>query len=152
MPYNWAPMGDGSARLIPRQYVKNIEWEAPGPKLMHVYPATEGPITRIWPLDWQWPRRLYPQRRGEPIEPAYRPATDGRGRPHGRAHVYAHPRSVRHQDADATGMGEPGGKVKGQLPNDRWGYFSQVGGNWTRKGQRADPLPRVCKVFSRLRK
>ena len=29
-------------------------------------------------------------------------------------------------------MGEPGGKVKGQLPNDRWGYFSQVGGNWTR--------------------
>jgi Xaa-Pro aminopeptidase len=30
-------------RLIPRQYVKNIDWEAQGRKLMHVYPATHGP-------------------------------------------------------------------------------------------------------------
>lgn len=43
MPYNWAPMDDGSARLIPRQYVKNIDWEAQGRTLMHVYPATHGP-------------------------------------------------------------------------------------------------------------
>ncbi|MDR6192549.1 DNA-binding transcriptional LysR family regulator [Agrobacterium pusense] len=43
MPYNWAPMDDGGARLIPRQYVKNIDWEAQGRSLMHVYPATHGP-------------------------------------------------------------------------------------------------------------
>lgn len=43
MPYNWAPEEDGSARLIPRQYVKDIDWEAQGRKLMHVYPATYGP-------------------------------------------------------------------------------------------------------------
>ena len=43
MPYNWAPMDDGSPRPIPRQYVPDIDWEAQGRKLMHVYPATHGP-------------------------------------------------------------------------------------------------------------
>ncbi|CAN7203338.1 Xaa-Pro peptidase family protein [Rhizobium leguminosarum] len=43
MPYNWSPMPDGGARLIPNQYVKDIDWEAQGRKLMHVYPATHGP-------------------------------------------------------------------------------------------------------------
>ncbi|QJS26373.1 aminopeptidase P family protein [Rhizobium ruizarguesonis] len=43
MPYNWSPMEDGGARLIPHQYVKDIDWEAQGRKLMHVYPATHGP-------------------------------------------------------------------------------------------------------------
>ncbi|TQX85169.1 MULTISPECIES: M24 family metallopeptidase [Rhizobium] len=43
MPYNWSPMPDGGARLIPSQYVKDLDWEAQGRKLMHVYPATEGP-------------------------------------------------------------------------------------------------------------
>lgn len=43
MPYNWSPMPDGGARLIPQQYVKDIDWEAQGRKLMHVYPATHGP-------------------------------------------------------------------------------------------------------------
>jgi Xaa-Pro aminopeptidase len=36
-------MPDGGARLIPQQYVKDIDWEAQGRKLMHVYPATHGP-------------------------------------------------------------------------------------------------------------
>ncbi|WP_062207192.1 Xaa-Pro peptidase family protein [Aureimonas sp. AU12] len=43
MPYNWAPMPDGGARLIPHQYVEDADWEAQGRKLMHVYPATHGP-------------------------------------------------------------------------------------------------------------
>lgn len=43
MPYNWAPMPDGGARLIPRQYVPDADWEAQGRTLMHVYPATHGP-------------------------------------------------------------------------------------------------------------
>ncbi|MEZ0214163.1 MAG: M24 family metallopeptidase [Xanthobacteraceae bacterium] len=43
MPYNWSAMPDGGARLIPRQYVQDIDWEAQGRKLMHVYPATHGP-------------------------------------------------------------------------------------------------------------
>jgi Xaa-Pro aminopeptidase len=43
MPYNWSPMEDGGARVIPNQYVKDIDWEAQGRKLMHVYPATHGP-------------------------------------------------------------------------------------------------------------
>ncbi|ROR09866.1 M24 family metallopeptidase [Erwinia sp. JUb26] len=43
MPYNWSAMPDGEARLIPQQYVRDIDWEAQGRKLMHVYPATHGP-------------------------------------------------------------------------------------------------------------
>ncbi|MBY5440178.1 M24 family metallopeptidase [Rhizobium leguminosarum] len=43
MPYNWSPMPDGAARLIPNQYVRDLDWEAQGRKLMHVYPATHGP-------------------------------------------------------------------------------------------------------------
>ncbi|ADU68523.1 M24 family metallopeptidase [Pantoea sp. At-9b] len=43
MPYNWSPLPDGGARLIPQQYVRDIDWEAQGRKLMHVYPATYGP-------------------------------------------------------------------------------------------------------------
>ncbi|KGD74869.1 Xaa-Pro dipeptidase [Tatumella morbirosei] len=43
MPYNWSPMPDGGARLIPHQYVRDVDWEAQGRKLMHVYPATHGP-------------------------------------------------------------------------------------------------------------
>ncbi|MBY3363577.1 M24 family metallopeptidase [Rhizobium laguerreae] len=43
MPYNWSPMEDGGARLIPNQYVRDLDWEAQGRKLMHVYPATHGP-------------------------------------------------------------------------------------------------------------
>lgn len=43
MPYNWSPADDGGARLVPRQYVPDADWEAQGRKLMHVYPATHGP-------------------------------------------------------------------------------------------------------------
>ena len=43
MPYNWAPNEDGGPRLVPRQYVPDEDWEARGRKLMHVYPATDGP-------------------------------------------------------------------------------------------------------------
>jgi len=43
MPYNWAAMDDGSARLIRRRHVKNIDWEAPGRKLMHVYRRRKAP-------------------------------------------------------------------------------------------------------------
>ena len=43
MPYIWEPMPDGSPRLVKRQYVKDIDWEAQGRKLMHVYPAQYGP-------------------------------------------------------------------------------------------------------------
>jgi Xaa-Pro aminopeptidase len=43
MPYNWEAMPDGGPRLVPRQYVPDADWEAQGRKLMHVYPATNGP-------------------------------------------------------------------------------------------------------------
>ncbi|WP_421505951.1 M24 family metallopeptidase [Erwinia rhapontici] len=43
MPYNWSPMPDGTARLIPQQYVPDADYEAQGRRLMHVYPATHGP-------------------------------------------------------------------------------------------------------------
>lgn len=43
MPYNWSTADDGGPRLIKRQYVRDIDWEAQGRKLMHVYPATHGP-------------------------------------------------------------------------------------------------------------
>jgi Xaa-Pro aminopeptidase len=43
MPYNWSTADDGGARIIPRQYVPDPDWEAQGRKLMHVYPATDGP-------------------------------------------------------------------------------------------------------------
>ncbi len=43
MPYNWASADDGGARLVPRQYVPDADWEAQGRKLMHVYPAVNGP-------------------------------------------------------------------------------------------------------------
>ncbi|WP_413989153.1 M24 family metallopeptidase [Labrys okinawensis] len=43
MPYNWSAMPGGEARLIPQQYVKDVDWEAQGRRLMHVYPATYGP-------------------------------------------------------------------------------------------------------------
>jgi len=43
MPYIWEPMPDGSPRLVKQQYVKDIDWEAQGRKLMHVYPAQYGP-------------------------------------------------------------------------------------------------------------
>jgi Xaa-Pro aminopeptidase len=43
MPYIWAPMDDGSPRPVKRQYVRDIDWEAQGRKLMHVYPAQYGP-------------------------------------------------------------------------------------------------------------
>ncbi len=43
MPYNWNANEDGSPRLIPYQYVPDADWERQGRKLMHVYPATNGP-------------------------------------------------------------------------------------------------------------
>jgi len=43
MPYIWAPMDDGSPRPVKRQYVRDIDWEAQGRKLNHVYPAQYGP-------------------------------------------------------------------------------------------------------------
>lgn len=43
MPYIWAPMDDGSPRPVKRQYVKDVDWEAKGRKLTHVYPAQYGP-------------------------------------------------------------------------------------------------------------
>lgn len=43
MPYNWSPAPDGGARLVPSQYVPDADWEAQGRKLMHVYPAVNGP-------------------------------------------------------------------------------------------------------------
>lgn len=43
MPYNWSTADDGGARLVPRRYVPDADWETQGRKLMHVYPATHGP-------------------------------------------------------------------------------------------------------------
>lgn len=43
MPYNWAPNDDLSAVEIPEQYVPDVDFEATGRKLMHVYPAVAGP-------------------------------------------------------------------------------------------------------------
>lgn len=43
MPYNWTSGDDGGAILVPRQYVPDADWEAQGRKLMHVYPAVNGP-------------------------------------------------------------------------------------------------------------
>ncbi|MDQ8022301.1 MAG: Xaa-Pro peptidase family protein [Moraxellaceae bacterium] len=43
MPFNWEAMPDGEPRQVKRQYVRDIDWEAQGRKLMHVYPATHGP-------------------------------------------------------------------------------------------------------------
>ncbi|MDR3485625.1 MAG: Xaa-Pro peptidase family protein [Bradyrhizobium sp.] len=43
MPYMWAAMPDGGPRPIQRQYVPDVDLEAQGRKLMHVYPATHGP-------------------------------------------------------------------------------------------------------------
>jgi Xaa-Pro aminopeptidase len=43
MPYNWAAAEDGGPRLIGKQYVKDVDWEAQGRTLNHVYPATHGP-------------------------------------------------------------------------------------------------------------
>jgi Xaa-Pro aminopeptidase len=43
MPYNWSPASDGGPRLVPYQYVPDVDWEAQGRKLMHVYPAADGP-------------------------------------------------------------------------------------------------------------
>ncbi|MBM3605721.1 MAG: aminopeptidase P family protein [Alphaproteobacteria bacterium] len=43
MPYNWNANEDGSPRLIPRKHVVDEDWERQGRKLMHVYPATNGP-------------------------------------------------------------------------------------------------------------
>jgi Xaa-Pro aminopeptidase len=43
MPYNWSPGPDGGPLRILSQYVPDPDWEAQGRKLMHVYPATDGP-------------------------------------------------------------------------------------------------------------
>jgi len=43
MPYNWSPASDGGPRLVPLQNVPDADWEAQGRRLMHVYPATNGP-------------------------------------------------------------------------------------------------------------
>ena len=43
MPYNWGANDDGSARLVPKQYVPDEDLEATGRTLNHVYPATFGP-------------------------------------------------------------------------------------------------------------
>lgn len=43
MPYCWEANSDGSPRPITRKYIPDADWEAQGRKLMHVYPAREGP-------------------------------------------------------------------------------------------------------------
>lgn len=43
MPYNWAPMPDGEARLVPRQSVKDVDQEAQGRTLMQRIPCGELP-------------------------------------------------------------------------------------------------------------
>lgn len=43
MPYNWSPGPDGGPLRVPSRYVPDADWEAQGRKLMHVYPATNGP-------------------------------------------------------------------------------------------------------------
>lgn len=43
MPYIWEPMPDGSPRKLRRQHVPDIDYEAQGRKVMHVYPAQYGP-------------------------------------------------------------------------------------------------------------
>lgn len=43
MPYNWASNDDFSAIEIPLQYVKNVDLERYGRKLMHVYPPVAAP-------------------------------------------------------------------------------------------------------------
>lgn len=43
MPYNWSPGPDGGPLRVPSKYVPDPDWEAQGRKLMHVYPATDGP-------------------------------------------------------------------------------------------------------------
>lgn len=43
MPYNWAPNDDLSALEIPLQYIKDVDLERYGRKLMHAYPPTAAP-------------------------------------------------------------------------------------------------------------
>lgn len=43
MPYIWEGGADGKPRPVKRQYVPDVDWEAQGRKLMHVYPAQYGP-------------------------------------------------------------------------------------------------------------
>ena len=43
MPYNWQAADDGGPRLVPRRHVPCEDWEKQGRRLMHVYPATNGP-------------------------------------------------------------------------------------------------------------
>lgn len=43
MPYNWAPHDDLSAREIPVQYIKDVDYEKIGRQLNHLYPAVTGP-------------------------------------------------------------------------------------------------------------
>jgi Xaa-Pro aminopeptidase len=43
MPYSWAPADDGGPRRIPEQYVPDVDYEAQGGRLNHVYPALAGP-------------------------------------------------------------------------------------------------------------
>ena len=43
MPYNWSPGPDCGPVRIKGQYVPDHDWEAQGRKLMHVYPAVDGP-------------------------------------------------------------------------------------------------------------
>lgn len=43
MPYNWQSNEDGSPRLVQRRHVPDADWERQGRKLMHIYPATNGP-------------------------------------------------------------------------------------------------------------
>jgi len=43
MPFNWAPMDDGTARRVPQQHVVDEDYERTGRTLNHVYPAVAGP-------------------------------------------------------------------------------------------------------------
>jgi Xaa-Pro aminopeptidase len=43
MPYIWGPMPDGQPRPLKRQNVADVDLEAQGRKLRHVYPAMHGP-------------------------------------------------------------------------------------------------------------
>ncbi len=43
MPYNWSTAPNGGPLRVPSRYVPDADWEAQGRKLMHVYPATDGP-------------------------------------------------------------------------------------------------------------
>jgi Xaa-Pro aminopeptidase len=43
MPFNWAAADDGTPRRIPKTDVEDIDWQAQGRRLSHIYPPLKGP-------------------------------------------------------------------------------------------------------------